>query len=526
MFISPVILAILDGWGVSRVRRGNAVAEAYKPTIDALGAFHPSLTLQASGFSAGMLWGEPGNSAAGHLTLGAGRIIYNHLPRILKELRSGNFFENEVLKGAAAHVRRTDATLHLVGLVSSASAHSYLDHLYALFDLATRERISKVVLHMITDGRDAAPQHTGRILEALEGRLAEQGFSAAIGTVMGRYFAMDRDENWDRTEKAWRAVVEGAGERIQRPFAYVSEQYLKDVTDEMLPPAVCTDASGSPLPRITDNDAVVFFNFREDGLRQLAQAFADPSFDRFPRRVPQNLYLVTFTAYAAGLPVGVAFPAPAVENTLPELLSRHGVKQLRISESLKYAQVTHFFNAGREEPYRFEDRIIIPSDTVAGPAANPVLKAEEIATEVLRALEHTAHEFILVNFANADALAHTGDYAQTVRAVEAVDRVLGRIYERFMHRRGALLITADHGNAEEMVNVKTGEVKTGHSENPVPFHFVTPWNRFRVMRSDDDVKRRLAQPLGTLADIAPTILDLLHIKRPAEMTGRSLLELL
>lgn len=525
MLISPVILVILDGWGVSNARRGNAIREAETPTLDSIAAFHPSLTLQASGFAVGLLWGEAGNSAAGHMTIGAGRIIYSHLPRILREIRSGNFFENPVLKGAAAHVRRHGSVLHLVGLVSSASVHSYLDHLYALFDFAAREQVSRVMLHAVTDGRDAGPHHGLKILRDLALRIADRRYPVTLATVLGRYFAMDREENWDRTEQAWRALVEGAGALEPDLLAYAQGQYQKDVTDELLPPALLGDAEGKPAGRIAENDAVIFFNFREDGLRQLASAFAQDEFSAFPRQPPRNLYLVTFTPYEEALSAGVAFPPPSVAHTLPEVLSLHGVKQLRIAESVKYAQMTHFFNGGVEAPFRFEDRIVVPSD--APPiVASPEMKADEIAAEVIRTMERTAYEFILVNFANADTAAHSGDYAATVSAIEAVDRALGVLYQRLLHRRGALLLTADHGSAEAMVNIRTGEMKVGHSDNPVPFYFVTPRNRFRVMRTEEDIARRHAQPLGTLADVAPTVLELLNIKKPAEMTGRSLLALL
>jgi 2,3-bisphosphoglycerate-independent phosphoglycerate mutase len=338
---------------------------------------------------------------------------------------------------------------------------------------------------------------------------------------MGRSFAMDRDQNWDHTESAYRTMTGIAPVKIEDPIAHISSEYAKGVTDEYITPAAIGDDRF-----IRENDAIVFFNFREDGLRQLTRAFAEPDFTKFSRTPISNLYLVTFTEYEKGLPVSVAFPAPEITNCLSEILSRQGVKQMKIAESQKYAHVTYFFNGGREEPFPFENRTIFPSLVAQDSAEFPEMRADDIGQEVVRAMERTASELIVVNFANADSVAHTGNYQATIRAVEAVDRAIDRIYQSVAHRKGALLITADHGGAEELFNSRTGEVRTGHSSNPVPLYFVTSRNRLRAMRTEEEIQQRFSQPMGVLADIAPTILELLSVKKPEEMTGRSLLGLL
>ena len=524
MIISPVVLLILDGWGFSRNYRGNAIYDAYTPAIDRICAFHPSLTLQASGFSVGMIWGEPGNSATGHACLGAGRIVYNHLPRILREIQSGNFFDNPVLRGAIAHVQKNRSVLHIAGLVSGATTHSYLEHLYALFELARRHN-TPAALHVFTDGRDSAPRQAAQLLEALEERIAEGAYPVRITTVLGRSYAMNRTGAWDYTQRAYEALTgEGAVAVASLP-QHIRQQYERGVTDEFIASARISPTLPAAYDRIGDNDAVIFFNFREDSMRQLLEAFAKEDFTGFARTPLRNCYVATFTEYEKGLPVGIAFPAPENVNCLSEVLSHAGVKQLKIAESQKAAHVTYFFNGGREEPFPFEDRTIHPSGQ-AGGAENPDMQAEHICESVVRAIERTAYECIVANLPNADIAAHTGNYRATLRAVEAVDRAVEKIYQAIAHRRGALLITSDHGGAEEMFNSRTGDVKTGHSENPVPFYYVTSRNRFHAAREEKELKRRNTQPLGVLSDVAPTILELLGVKKPPEMTGRSLLSLL
>lgn len=520
MIISPVVLLILDGWGFSRNTRGNAIFDAYTPAMDRIALFHPSLTLQAAGFSVGMLWGEPGNSGTGHTTLGAGRIVYNHLPRILREIRNGNFFENPVLEGAVAHAKKNGSRLHLVGLVSGATVHSYLEHLYALFAFAKRADVP-TLLHAFTDGRDAPPRQGLRILESIVARVETEVYPVTLASVAGRFYAMDRTGSWDRVERLWKALVAEEGLAAGDVLSHMRQEYARGVTDEFISPA---KAQGRY--RIRDNDAIVFFNFREDGLRELVEACALPEFNAFPVLRPHNLYIATLTTYDTHLPVGVVFPEPPITNVLSEALSHAGVKQLKAAESQKFSQLAHFFNGGREEPFPFESRSIFPSDTAAQLEENPDMRADDIGQEVVHAVERTAYEFIVANFANADALAHTGNYGATMRGVEAIDRNVDRIYQAVAHRRGALMITSDHGSAEELFNTRTGDIKTGHSENPVPFYFVTARNRFRAMRSEQELARRFVQPLGVLADVAPTVLELLGVKKPPEMTGQSLLGLL
>lgn len=525
MITSPIVLCILDGFGITRNTRGNAIRDAYTPTLDHIAAFHPSLALQASGFSVGMLWGEAGNSMTGHTTIGAGRIVYNHLPRILREIRNGNFFKNPVLQGAITHTRQNRSTLHLVGLISGASTHSYLDHLYALLELA-KQTDTPASLHILTDGRDSAPRQAERVLEALQTRITKNAYPVRFATLMGRYWAMDRTEAWDRILRAYLALtsaedVHSHGDLLE----HLREEYARGVTDEFITPAACEQSSPGKNNRIRDHDAVIFFNFREDSMRELVSAFAQPGFSAFERVELKNLYIATFTRYGKDLPVGVAFPMPEIVNPLSEVLSNFGIKQLKVAESQKLAHVTYFFNAGREEPYKFEDRSIFPSDT-RPVGENPAMRADAICDEIVRTVERTAHEFILANIPNADAAAHTGDYRTTLRAIEAMDGALGRVYKCIVHRGGALLITSDHGSAEDMFNIRTGEIRTGHSDNPVPFFFVTSRNRFRAARTEEETQHRNAQPLGVLADIAPTVLALLGVRAPQEMTGRNLLDLL
>lgn len=513
-------MLILDGWGVSRNKRGNALFDAYTPSLDTIAAFHPSLALQASGFSVGMLWGEPGNSEAGHACIGTGRIIYNHLPIILHQIQNGSFFENPVLLGAVSHAVRNGSNLHLVGLVSGSTTHSYLDHLFALFELVKKNG-AKAWLHAITDGRDTTPRQGLRVIENVMQRISGNRYPVSVVSAVGRYYAMDRGGAWDRVRRAYNLLTEGEGEPVNDIPAGIKINYDKGVTDEFMPPMHVESA-----PVIADNDAVIFFNFREDGMRELATAFAEARFEHFDRRPIPNLYIAAFTEYAKDISAGIAFPSAEIKNVLSEMLSKSGVKQLKITEARKSAHLTSFFSGGKEEPYPFENRAIIPPENGAGYSQNPGMCAEEIGREVVRAVDETAYELIVANFPNADAAAHEGNYESVIRAAEAIDAAVGRIYQSIVHRRGALIITSDHGAAEELFNTRTGEIKTGHSDNPVPFYFVTARNRFHAMRTEEELEKRYSQPLGMLADVAPTILELLGVKKPPEMTGSSLLGLL
>ncbi|MDO8558172.1 MAG: 2,3-bisphosphoglycerate-independent phosphoglycerate mutase [bacterium] len=525
MIISPVVLLVLDGWGITRNLRGNAIREAYTPALDYIAAFHPSLALRASGFSVGLLWGEPGNSEAGHTAIGTGRIVYHHLPRILQEIRNGIFFENPVLVGAIAHTKKYHSRLHIVGLVSGAAVHSYLEHLYALFELAQRTK-TPTLLHVFTDGKDSPPGQALSILESVRYRISENSYPVQYATIMGRYYAMDHSGAWDRVESAYKTLTGEAGMKVGDLLEHVSGEYVRGVTDEFITPAASILGGANGEGYIRPNDAVIFFNFRKDGMRELVSAFALPDFDGFSRPFLQNLYIATFTQYEKNLPVGVAFSEPDILNPLSEVISRHGIKQLKIAESQKIAHLTYFFSGGREEPFAFESRSVLPSDPAENLALHPEMRADDISQEIVRAVERTGYECIIANLANADAAAHTGNYQTTMRAAEAVDRAVERIYKSIAHRRGALIITSDHGSAEELFNTRTGNVKTGHSENLVPLYFITSRNRFRALREEKELERRFGQPMGVLADIAPTILELLGVKKPPEITGRSLMGLL
>jgi 2,3-bisphosphoglycerate-independent phosphoglycerate mutase len=517
----PVVLVVLDGWGLGKNVKGNAIAEAKLPTIDKINQFYPHAALQASGISVGLPWGEVGNSEVGHITLGAGKIIYQSMPRITMAVQNGEFFGNATFLKAINSAKEKDSAMHIMGLVSHGGVHSYIDHLYALLEMMRDQKMEKVFVHVFTDGRDSSPNSGVVVLQELQRRM----FSLKIGkiaTVCGRYFAMDRNNNWDRTEKAYNAIVRGEGNQIESPLVYLQESYKKEIFDEFMEPAVVTE-NGQPIGKISDNDSVIFFNFREDRARQLTEAFAIPGFSKFKREQIKNLDFVTMTQYEDGLPVSVAFPPEHVENPLGKIISKKDLKQLRIAETEKFAHVTYFFNGGNEEPYPGEERVIVPSKNTDSFAKVPEMSAKEINDKVIYALDQNKYAFILINYANADIVGHTGDEKATIKAVEFVDSILAELIPAVLAKNGCLLITADHGNAEELKNNQTGEPDTEHSINPVPVWFVTPENHYKTAHA---VPLDNIDASGLLSDIAPTVLELLGLKKPDDMTGESLLNIL
>ncbi|ADU52318.1 phosphoglycerate mutase [Thermaerobacter marianensis DSM 12885] len=501
----PVALIILDGWGLRAERENNAVALADTPVMDELWASWPHSQLEASGEAVGLPKGLMGNSNVGHLNLGAGRIVYQDIVRISRAIADGSFFENEVLVGAARRARERGGRLHLIGLVSDGGVHSSLEHLLALLELGRRQGVETVV-HAFTDGRDtpptSAPEYVRRVEEA----------GGRIATVVGRYFAMDRDKRWDRTERAYRALVLGEGHRAPSAAAALEQAYARGQTDEFIEPVVITDAEGRPLPRITARDETVFFNFRADRARQLARALADPGFDAFRR--PEGAGPVPLTQmieYDEEFTLPTAFPPVYLKETFGEVVARAGLRQLRIAETEKYAHVTYFFNGREETPFPGEERVLIPSPKVATYDLKPEMSAPEVTERVVAEIGSGRFDAVVLNFANPDMVGHTGVLEAAIQACATVDRCLGRVLEAIRRQGGAALVLADHGNAEIMVDPATGEPHTAHTTSPVPCVLVDPRHRHARLRD------------GILADAAPTLLELMGLEPPGAMTGRSLI---
>lgn len=517
----PIVLTILDGWGLSTTTQGNVLKETELPTIQKLDKFYPMTTLQASGISVGLFWGEPGNSEVGHMALGAGKIIYQHLPRITLSVQDQTFFSNEALLKAMKNAKDKNSSLHLMGLVGEGSVHSYMEHLYALLEMAKKNDLTNVFVHVFTDGRDCAPTSGTKVLKDLQARLTMLGVGK-IATLCGRNWAMDRNNNWDRVEKAYRMLTEGKGIQCTDPIKCLQDSYATDVTDEYIEPSVITE-KGTPLTTIKDGDSVIFFNFREDRARELTKAFILPGFSDFAR-TKLDLEFVTMTEYEKDMPVSVAFPPETLTNGLGEILSKNNLKQLRISETEKYAHVTYFFNGGKEDPWHGEDRILIPSPAVSKFDETPEMSAPLITEKLLAAIETEKYDFIVVNYANADMVGHTGNEKACKDAVKCVDKSLSVLIPAVLKKGGCLLITADHGNIEELKNMYTGQINTEHTSNPVPLWYVTPENHKE--KDPETISRQQSEIGGLLNDIAPTVLEMFSIEKPQEMNGESLLSIL
>ncbi|MDI3316612.1 MAG: 2,3-bisphosphoglycerate-independent phosphoglycerate mutase [Bacillota bacterium] len=502
---------VLDGWGIRRSARGNAILAARTPVMDRLWRDYPHTRLDASGEAVGLTAGQMGNSNVGHLTIGAGRIVWQDLVRIDRAIREGSFFTNPVLRQVMEETRASGHVLHLLGLLSDGGVHSHIRHLLALLEMAARVGLRQVCVHAFLDGRDTPPRSAEPFLREAQEKAESLGFPG-IATVSGRYYAMDRDRRWERTERAYRALVEGRGLTAPDPVAALHAAYERGEGDEFVQPTVVTPErlDGRPLGRIRPGDGVIFFNFRADRARQLTHALTDAHFDPFPvERL--DLRFVTMTRYEEGLALPVAFPKPDLADTLGELVARAGGRQLRIAETEKYAHVTYFFNGGEERQFEGEDRILVPSPKVATYDLKPEMSAPEIAERLRGALAAREYRLVVLNFANADMVGHTGDFDAAVRAVETVDGCVGEVVEAALERQGAVLVTADHGNAEEMLDEATGQPHTAHTSNPVPFIAVVPGEK----------PRELAP--GGLRDVAPTALGLLGLPRPEAMEGRDLL---
>ncbi|HBT81802.1 phosphoglycerate mutase (2,3-diphosphoglycerate-independent) [Candidatus Giovannonibacteria bacterium RIFCSPHIGHO2_01_FULL_48_47] len=512
-----VVLIILDGLGVPS-SKDSTFWEAKRDNFEYLEKFFPFTTLQASGIAVGLPWGEEGNSEVGHLTLGAGKTLYHHLPRISVSIQDKTFFENKAFKKAAEHVKKTAGALHLIGLFSSGSVHAYPDHLYALLEFAKLENLPRVYLHLFTDGRDAPPKEAGTFLKEFRERLSKLYPFAKIVSIIGRDFAMDRDGDWAKIEKTHALLARGEGSLLASPVEYLESQYEKGITDEFVEPAW----DGDPGSRIKKNDAVIFFNFREDSARELTQVFAETGFDKFPREKLENLVFVTMTEYQKNLPVEAAFEPMDVSWPLARILSEKGLSQLHIAETDKYAHVTYFFDGGKENPYPGEERILVPSLPGSRYEKNPAMSASQITQSVIDNLAR--YDFILVNFANADLVGHTGDFDATVQALEILDTEVGKIVKKVLEADGVAIITADHGNAEEKRHRLTGEKSTKHTANPVPFFLIGKKFQRKKPRSQEEIYKLYEEVGGVLSDVAPTVLELLNLTQPPEMNGVSLIE--
>lgn len=517
-----IILLILDGFGLAAKDMRNPRSRAKTPTFDRLEREAFGVTLQASGMSVGLPWGEPGNSEVGHLTMGAGRILYHHLPRIIVAIRDGTFFANPALVGAFAHARRTQGRVHLMGLVSSGSVHAYVDHLYALFELAKREG-AQVFLHVFTDGRDADPHEAEKFLPQIEERMRAMAVGR-IASVCGRHYAMDRSGAWPLTEKGYRLLTQGQGETAATVQEAIQRAYQLGMNDETMPPTRILPegaAAQETETAVRSGDALLFFNFREDSARQISEAFADPSFQRFPRVALSDFRFVMMTEYQKGLLADVAFAPVLIHDTLGEVISNLGFTQLRVAETEKYAHVTYFFNGGIEAPFPREERILIPSYSGVSPDTVPEMRASEIATTLVQAIEKASHHVIIANFANGDMVGHTGNFVACAKALEVLDAAVLRVLGAAQQQHIPVIITADHGNVEEKIDSLSGRPLTEHSMNPVPLFVVSEKVRPLSLVFS---QHGLHEPVGLLTDVAPTVLALLGVPRPDAMTGQDLLE--
>lgn len=492
-----ILLIILDGWGISQRVEGNAIALARTPHYNYLLSHYPHTTLGASGEDVGLPEGYMGNSEVGHLNLGAGRVVYQDFTRINRAIRSGTFFKEKLLLNAVETVEKNKTKLHLMGLVSDGGVHSHISHLFALLTMARDHEVSTVI-HPFLDGRDVLPTSAGIYLEQLKEEMKEKGIGS-IGTVMGRYYAMDRDNRWERTERAYNALTGVKGLHAESVEAALHASYERKENDEFVQPTIIGET-------VQNKDSVIFFNFRPDRARQLTRAFVDESFDHFERK-KLDVYFVCMTEYEEGIKAPVVFPPLSLKNTLGEVLSSHHLRQLRIAETEKYYHVTYFFNGGEEAPFEGEDRILIPSPKVTTYDVKPEMSADEITDRVITEIRSRKYDVIIVNFANPDMVGHTGVLSAAIKAIETVDKCIWRIFEACT-QTDVVLITGDHGNAEQVTEIDSDEPFTAHTSNTVPF----------IITKQCEIRP------GILADMAPTVLDLLGIKKPEEMDGESLIK--
>jgi len=515
----PLVLIVMDGWGINPRSDANAIALARTPHIDQLARTFPHTQLATSGPAVGLPEGQMGNSEVGHLNIGAGKRVLQEFTRVSSAIHDGSFFENEALLKAVGQVKRNNSKLHFCGLIGPGGVHAHQDHLYACLKLAASHEVERVYIHAFTDGRDTSPFGGLEYMKELVAQASEIGGAhpARVATISGRYYAMDRDNRWDRIAKTYFTMTRAEGRQASDPVAAIQRSYDENVTDEFIVPVVLMQEC-QPVATVEAGDAVIYFNFRSDRGRELTKAFvldelppqAQGLFARGPKL--SDLVFVTMTEYAAGLPVEVAFPADHVDLPLAKILSDRGLRQFHTAETEKYAHVTFFFNGGREAPFPGEDRLLVPSPKVRTYDLKPEMSAPELTDEAVRRIESGEYDVVIMNYANADMVGHTAVLEATIKAVEAVDAGVGRVVEAALAKGGAALITADHGNAEQLIEYDTGKPHTAHTTNPVPFYFVVPQMADARLRGD-----------GILADVAPTMLNLLQIPQPKEMTGHTLI---
>ncbi len=507
----PVVLMVLDGYGLNDNPEGNAIAMAKTPVMDGLMKDYPFVKGNASGMAVGLPDGQMGNSEVGHMNIGAGRIIYQDLTRITKDIQDGTFFENKVLLQAIENCKKNNSDLHLWGLLSDGGVHSHNTHLYGLLEMAKKNGLENVYVHAFLDGRDTPPASGKDYVAELQEKMNEIGVGK-IASLSGRYYAMDRDNNWDRVQKAYDSLTTGEGVKATDAVQAMADSYAQDVTDEFVLPTVITDEAGEPLSLVKDGDSVIFFNFRPDRAREITRAFCDDQFTGFERPF-LNITYVCFKDYDETIPNKfIAFEKEEIKNTFGEFLANNGLKQLRLAETEKYAHVTFFFNGGVEEPNKDEDRILVNSPKeVATYDLKPEMSAPEVGENLIKAIKSNEYDVIVINFANPDMVGHTGVIPAAVKAVETVDGLVGQAVEAVKEMDGVLFICADHGNAEKMVDYETGAPHTAHTTNPVPFILVNAEEGWKLREG------------GCLADIAPTLIEVMGMEQPKEMTGKSLI---
>lgn len=528
------VLVVLDGFGVASYSHGNAISLAKPENIDYITNNFPSLTLQASGPLVGLPWGEMGNSEVGHLNIGAGRIVGQDLPRITTSIQDRSFFKKTPFLDAINHIKKTNGKLHIVGMISGGGVHSLDEHAYALLGLAEEQGLSEVFIHMFTDGRDTAQKIALESIKKLREKIAQVGINAKIATISGRFYAMDRGRHWDQTEVTFQAMVNGIGEEATSAEECIENNYAKNIFDEMIKPTVIVEnnsATGSKTPVVTikDNDAIIFFNFRQDRALQLTQAFVQPQMmDIQSKHQPiNNLFVVTMTEYATGLPVHIAFPKMDLHNNIAEVVSSQHLTQFHIAESEKYAHVTSFFNGGVSQELPGEERVIVTSpNNTKNYVDHPEMSADQVTDILIDKITHSEHSLFVANYANFDMVGHTGNLQAAIKAVNCLDALLKKIIEAILLTDSVLIITGDHGNVEQMLDSRTGEANKDHSTNPVPFILIG--NEFKLTGVKEGGYTALSAqvPSGVISDIAPTLLSLLGLNKPSEMTGIDLLTIL
>lgn len=517
------VLIILDGWGIGLRDDSNPIYHAKPATIEHFKQNYPMASLQSGGIAVGLPWGEPGNSEVGHLTMGIGKIVYQYYPRISLSIQNGEFFKNKALNNAYDFALKNNSTLHCLGLLSESHAHSSYDHIIALLQMAVKKKLSKICFHFFTDGRDSRPQSGKSLVEHF--LMDKKRFNiGTIGSLSGRYYAMDRSKTWNLTEQVYKLLTEGKGKTAKDPLEVFDYYYKqKKLTDPYIEPTLIVSSDNKDeWPLIREGDSLIFFNFREDSERQLASAFILDDFNYFPRKKIKKLHITTMTQYDATFPVDVAFFPEKISTCLTDVISKRGSKQMKIAETEKYYHLTYFFNGLTDKIFPDEYRILIPSKETPHPDEFPAMRAPEITERLIAAMTENIYDFITVNYANPDAIAHTGNYNAVVEAIKILDQQLAKVYEVAQKMGITLFITADHGNAERLYDPLTGEKDTYHNANPVPFYLVDENFRLKTPRTQEEIYDIESKTIGSLCDVAPTILEAMSINIPIEMTGESL----